>query len=620
MNKDLELHFEESVLDDAKHHDFDYLELPTSRKAFLLVSAVAFLIGGLVFGKLGFLNIFNKNFYEARASANVSREINLPIYRALIVDRFGEPLAKNKSSFSAFLNVAELLIGKSDLEAVIDNVTNILKLDKRELLDLIHSTDLEETNWVTLARNVSTEETIALKGLNNTAIRIVDDYERDYLDGPAFAHVIGYTGIGQGQAIVGRSGLEAQYDEAIRGLDGRYVFYEDALGKVIGEKIVSDPKPNEPLKIVIDGDFERYFYERLKSGLASLGRNSGAGLAINPKNGEILALVSLPSFDSNIFVDRSRSDERKKILDDENEPLFNRAIAGAYSPGSAIKPLVALGALKEGVINPESRIYSRGSLEIPNPYDQESPSVFLDWKPHGWVDVHSALARSSNIYFYLVGGGLSRSVERDGLVDGNYHDRGLGIERLNKYWRHFGFGELTGIDLPSETPGFLPSAEEKQSRTGDIWRLGDTYNVSIGQGDLLVNPLQLLSFIASIGNGGKIYKPFIKNGTPPAVLVDYSDLREAIQEVQQGLEDAVSKSYGSSHLLADLPFSVAGKTGTPQIANRAKINAFFAGYAPADDPEIAILVLVENAREGSLNTLPIAKDIFRWYYEHRLQK
>lgn len=618
MKKDSELHFEESVLDDTQHHDFDYLELPTSRKAFLLVTGLVVIISSLVLGKIGFLNIFNRNFYEARASANISREINLPIYRALILDRFHEALAKNKSSFSAFLNVTELLIEKSDLEAVIDNAVNILKLDKSELLNLIREIDLEKTNWVTLARNITNEETIALKGLNNNAIRIVDDYQREYIDGSVFAHVIGYTGIGQGQSIVGKSGLEAQYDEMVRGTDGRYIFYQDALGKVVGEKIISEPEPSESLQVTIDADLQRYFYQRLKSGLEILGRDSGAGLAINPKTGEILAMVSLPSFDSNIFVDRSRSDERRQILDDKNEPLFNRTIAGAYSPGSAIKPLVALGALKEGVINPEAQIYSRGSLEIPNAYDPEHPSVFLDWKPHGWVDVHSALARSSNVYFYLVGGGLPQDIERNELVRGNYHDRGLGISKLNEYWRYFGFGKKTGVDLPSEVSGFLPDAEEKQSRTGDIWRLGDTYNVSIGQGDFLVNPLQLLAFIASVGNGGKIYKPFLKKGTPHEVLVDYSSLSSELREVQQGLEDAVSKSYGSSHSLASLPFLVAGKTGTPQIANRAKINAFFAGYAPAHDPDIAILVLVENAREGSLNALPIAKDIFRWYYENRL--
>ena len=270
------------------------------------------------------------------------------------------------------------------------------------------------------------------------------------------------------------------------------------------------------------------------------------------------------------------------------------------------------------MIGPEKQIFSAGFIDIPNPYFPDQPSRFLDWKAHGWVDLRSALARSSNIYFYAVGGGL-------GDV------RGLGIGKLNEYWRKFGFGVKTGIDLDAENIGFLPNPEEKEARKKDIWRIGDTYNVSIGQGDLLVTPIQLINQIAGIANDGIMYQPHlmekiampdgrIAEENQPKIINDFSGMHDLIVEVRKGMADAVAKPYGTAQLLSNLPFSVGAKTGSAQIANNTRTNAFFAGYAPAENPEIAILVLIENAREGSLNAVPVGKDVLEWYYYNRLLK
>jgi len=209
-------------------------------------------------------------------------------------------------------------------------------------------------------------------------------------------------------------------------------------------------------------------------------------------------------------------------------------------------------------------------------------------------------------------------VPRSDLVSGNFAASGIGIQTMKQYWQMLGFGEKTGIDLPFERESFLPDPANKEERTGISWRLGDTYNISIGQGDLMVTPLQLLNFIASVGNGGKIYQPFLAKGALPEVMHDYSEWSRELEVVQRGLQEAVSSPLGSSFFLRDLPMTVAGKTGTPQIANKQFVNAFFAGYAPAEKPEIALIVGIERAREGSLNALPIVKDAFRWYYEHRI--
>ena len=278
-------------------------------------------------------------------------------------------------------------------------------------------------------------------------------------------------------------------------------------------------------------------------------------------------------------------------------------------------------------MDPKKQIYSAGYIEMPNPYFPDQPSRFLDWRAHGWVDLYSALARSSNVYFYSVGGG--------------YGDiKGLGIEKLREYWKEFGLGSKTGIDIDAESDGFLPSSEEKEKRTGDIWRIGDTYNVSIGQGDLLLTPIQLINHIASLANGGKFYKPYLvqtiknKNGeavkeNQPEIFKNFSYFDEYIKEVQKGMEDAVSKSYGTAHLVAELPVKVAAKTGSAQVANNTKTNAFFVGYLPAEalakvgaplDKQIAILVLIENAREGSLNAVPVGKDVLEWYFYNRLAR
>lgn len=617
------LDFNEVVFDDVVYSDLDYLELPTSRQAFLLVAGCAILVAGVIFGRVVFLNFFNGGFYKARASANIGREISLPVFRAVIEDRFGQPLVENTSSFSVALNLGQLIRDKEKLQPAIAELAAILEVQESDLNDLIARADLDKSNWLAAARNITPQQAIAVKGLNQDFIQIVNDYRRVYPHGPTFANLIGYTGVGSDNSVIGKSGLELQYNDLLKGQEGKYTLYEDAQGTILSQKIISESKPSPPLRMTIDAEFQKYFYNRLREALRSLNRESGVGIAMNPQTGEILAMVSLPSFDNNAFVDASRNSERKEFLTSRAKPLFNRAISGLYSPGSTIKPLVALSALHEGVVDSKSQIFSAGYLKIPNPYQPDQPSFFLDWKKHGWVDVGTALARSSNVYFYLLGGGLPQGVPETDLVSGKFVLNGLGIGKLHDYWQQFNLGSKTGIDLPFEGRGFLPSPEEKETRTKQAWRLGDTYNVSIGQGDLQVTPLQLLSFIASVGNGGKIYRPFINKNLAPQTLTDYSAWQNEIKAVQYGLEQGVQDPAGSSHLLNSLPFKVAGKTGTPQTANNVKMNAFFSGYGPVEDPrgpQIAILVFIENAVEGSLNALPVAKDVFQWYYDNRIQK
>lgn len=630
---------EESVLDDLAK-DFDLLEMPLSEKAFKLVGLVFFLVIFGVIGRLIFIGTWQGDFYHNRALVNAGQVIKIPAERGIIDDRFGEPLVDNLPVIRVRLKIPELLkLSGEKREKTIKNISAIIEMPEKEISDLINEVDLEKKNSVILKDQITEAQAEKLKVFDLNLIQVEKNYKRQYIEPDFFSHIVGYTGLVSKtdlaenssfslNDIIGKSGLENYYDKELRGVDGEIIYYRNAKGEIIESKFLQNSQTGYNIKTTIDADFQRYFYKRLKDGLAAMGRDNGAGIALNPQTGEILSLVSIPSFDNNNIT--------SSVLNDQRKPLFNRTISGLYSPGSTIKPLVALAALNEGVVNVQTEIFSRGYIEIPNPYFPDQPSIFVDWKPHGWVDLYSALARSSNIYFYTLGAGLPEN--EIGLIIGQLRKNGLGIEKLNEYWAKFGFNKKTGIDLAAETSGFLPSPLIKK-QNNQQWRLGDTYNVSIGQGDLLITPIELINYIAAIANGGKMQKPFIAQKiisgnenvfyeAQPAVLNDYSDLYSFIKEIQKGMIDAVAKPYGTAYLLNDLPVKVAAKTGTAQIEGNKKINAFFVGYLPDEalaktgvplDKQIAILVLIENAEEGSLNAVPVAKDVFNWYYYNRIK-
>ena len=495
---------------------------------------------------------------------------------------------------------------------------------------------------IVLKEGLSQSQLIEIQSLGLPSLVVQKGFERHYADGPVFSSVLGYTGrvnandiikdpnIG-GEEFIGKAGVEAFYDSLLRGEPGIITKTRDAKGSVIGDGEKSEPRIGQSLRLTIDSGLQGYFYRRLKDGLMSLGRRSGIGLAMDPQSGEVLALVNFPDFDNNIMGGPGNNDKKKDILLSPDKPLFNRAVSGFYNPGSTIKPFVAVAALKEKIISPSREIFSPGYIDIPNPYDPSRPTRYLDWRYQGNVNVHSAIAQSSNVYFYTVGGGAGEI-------------NGLGISKLGEWWKKFGFGKATGIDLPGESEGFLPSVEWKEKRTGKPWLLGDTYNVSIGQGDLLLSPLQLLSYIGAISNGGFIYKPVINiESDHPQTSADLAYLEPEMGEVRKGMRETVTSPLGTAYLLHDLSFPVAAKTGTAQVQGGAQENAIFVGYAPAyidplrqsaseartpagkpatedEKPQIAILVLIENSREGSLNTVPIAKDVLNWYYWNRIRK
>lgn len=603
MARNKEIHFDEAIADSIAS-DKKIKEEPIKSVIFKAVWIITILFSSIGVIRVFSLSIIQGDYYSKRALANVRQEIPIIAPRGLITDRFGKPLVENKAILSVVIRVEEMIKAGEESE-VLKAVGEIFGLNREELLKSFANYDFEKSADFLIAQDISLNQAIAIKSLNLRSLNVADDYKRQY-QSPAFAHIIGYVGKTSKDDLsarkdltaydsVGRAGLEAYYDDLLRGKNGKKLIYRNIYGKIEKIEEAEDKKIGGELTTTVDAEFQQYFYNRLLDGLRSLGRNSGVGLALNPKNGEVLALSSMPSFDGNNV---------SEYLSNPYEPLFNRAVAGVYNPGSTIKPIHATAALREGVIVPKGQIFSAGFIEIPNPFDPSHPSRFLDWRPHGWVDLYSAIARSSNVYFYEVVGGFE-------------DQRGVGVGKIIEYWKKFGFDKKTGIDLPGESTGFLPNPEEKEKRTKTIWRIGDTYNIAIGQGDIAVTPLELINAVIAIGTG-RAMRPHLVSGPENQVILDLSEFEPQFKEVRKGMEDTVSKPYGTANKLSDLPFRIAAKTGSAQTANNTKINALFVGLAPAHDPQIAILILIENAREGSLNTIPIAKDVLGWYYENRI--
>ncbi len=588
----------------------DLMEVPVEARVFRAFFAliVGFLAIELV--QTVYLTLARHDFYTSRAQVNISDEQVVLAPRGIIYDRNHEPLVENVASMDVFLAPRFLPAAPEERAQALASIADTLKIDRDTFAQKFAGKDWSVRARVALAENIPRDVAVDLLSRPIPGLSVVPSFRREHRTLFAFSHVIGYTGLtDEGDLArreeltvedqVGRAGLEAYYDSTLRGVNGREVTFRDAQGNVREGQKIAAPTAGKDISTSIDGAFQEFFYGRLAQALRELNRTVGVGLAMDPQNGEILALVGIPSFDSNRIVD---------ALNDAGEPFFNRAIAGLYNPGSTIKPLVATAALAEKVIDPAKQIFSKGYIEIPNPYHPESPSRFVDWKPNGWVNLADALAKSSNIYFYEVGGGFEDQV-------------GLGIARLKEWWTRFGLGALTGVDLTGEEKGFLPDPAWKEETRGEPWRVGDTYNVAIGQGDFSVTPLALLNYVNAVANGGILYRPHIVLAdTTSTVIADLQPLiGDALPFVREGMRQAVRAPYGTAHALAELPFPISAKTGTAQIEDNAKMNAFFVGFAPSEAPRLSLLILVENAVQGSLNTVPVARDVFMWYYNHRMR-
>lgn len=439
---------------------------------------------------------------------------------------------------------------------------------------------------------------------------------RRYISLPGLAHVEGFVrypkadsnGTWWREEYAGISGVELAFNSILSGQNGSTMVETDARGQVMRENMIAPPKNGSDVKLSIDADVQSTLYSLLSRHAREQNFSGGASVIMDVRSGEILALTSFPEYDNTAFTEGNTSVVRATFRD-QRTPLLNRAVAGAYTPGSIVKPIFAAAALNENLIRPDKQILSTGFISVPNPYDALHPTLFRDWTVHGLVDMRTALAVSSDEYFYTIGGGYGSQA-------------GLGVARLDEYARKFGLGSTTGIALQGEVSGVIPTPAWKEQVFGaeDPWRIGDTYHTAIGQYGFQTTPIQAVRFIAAVANGGKLLTPqILASSTPEYTNVGIPDsyleiVREGMRlAVTSTRKDATVKSLniGGIHL--------AAKTGTAQTGlHNESMNSWSVGFWPVENPHYAYATVLEKAPAGTLSgAAPAMLPFFEWLIQNK---
>jgi len=627
--RDIEPH--EILLDKlAKQKEEDWgvsdkkVNVPLLEKTLRGFLFVLFLTMLVLFLKTFQLQVIKGETFSSLASANHFIIKSIESGRGVIYDRNLKQLVFNIPQFDLIYEKGNNQLGE-DNQALIE-VSRILEKNYEELKNKIaSSTD----SLVYVARDLEREKLIILqtKIKDLTGFKIRKTSTRDYMEGEVFAHLIGYMGKIQKQELeassdfysildyVGRDGLENYYEEVLRKNPGEMMIERDALGNILSQEIASLPKSGNNLVLWLDSDLQKKVKEVLENKLDEIGSKKGMVVALDPKTGGVLSLVSFPSFDNNVFS-KGDSEAIRKLLKDSDEPLFNRAISGRYVTGSTIKPLMALAGLEEEIILPDENIYCTGKIEVQDYWDPDRVWAYEDLRSHGYTDMRKALAESCNVYFYRLGGGYEEQ-------------EGLGPTRIKEYLELFGWGEKTGIDLPGEATGFIPDKEWKKKAWGQGWWDGDTYYLSIGQSYLLITPMEVVTSFLPIANSGRLLKPqivqkiinsetneVIEEIQPQIIKEDFVDINN-IKVVREGMRQAVTgynSPYASAVLLSSLPVSAAAKTGTAETPRENLYHNWITVFAPYDDPEIVLTIMIEDVEGVRAATLPAAYEILNWYF------
>jgi penicillin-binding protein 2 len=577
----------------------------------IALCAFVLLFALIIAGRLFYLQIIGHGFYTTLSEQNIVNIIPITPKRGLIYDRNGILLAKNVPVFSLMIvpgRVKHLNETVKELEKILTITPEQLTIFQRNLHQYHRFSPIPLIAKLT--------EVEAAKFYVNQyrfpGVSVTPHLLREYILGETFSNVIGYVAritredmenldhdnyVASGN--IGKTGIEKQYEALLRGTPGSEEVEINARGEVVRTLKKTLPTPGENLYLTIDSRLQQ-FTEK------ALGDDAGVVIAINPNNGEILAMVSNPSFDPNPFVTGISTKEYQALLNAPNHPLYNRAIRGLYSPGSTIKPFYAIAALDSGQINKDTSIVDHGQFQVPN-----TKHVFHDWKlnGHGIVNVTKALAVSCDTFFYNLA-------------------QNMGIYKMDQILLRFGFGVATGIDFPGELSGVVPSPEWKRKVKGLPWYSGDAINAGIGQGTLLVTPLQLVVATAALATHGMRLKPYLvlKQDDPSGLAPIILNNENVWETVTEGMQDVLRKPYGTANGVGkNLSYAVAAKTGTAQVfGNRTRSeekselnipkllrnNHLFIAYAPVDHPQIALVVIVEHNAKAN----QVAREVLDFYF------
>lgn len=562
---------------------------------------------GLLTLRLWQLQVRDGPRYLELSQDNRTRSILLHPARGLIYDRNGKLLANNVPSFNLYVELKDV----KDREALIQKLVEYLEIDASEVSETIRTRGSRTRKKLKGGLTLREAALIESHRLDLPGVVVQPEFQRNNPQGPYAAHVIGYVGevserqmskkgfegLRQG-SIVGQYGVEHEYDYLLRGQAGSKLIEVDALGHEKRTISVDKPQAGHDLYLTIDFDLQQLAEELL-------GVEAGAIVALDPKTGETLALASRPSFDPNALSRGLSSKVWQNILQDTRHPLTNRAIQGLYPPGSTFKIIMAAAALETNAVDISDTIQCGGRFRF-------GRRTYRDWKAsgHGTVNLHKAMTHSCDVYFYKMG-------------------HRLGIETIAKYSRLFGLGKKTGIDLPSERPGIVPSAEWKKKARGEPWYPGETISVSIGQGFVTVTPIQMAQVIATISNNGVAHQPQLIRGvrrrntgqieTWPKPQATRLGLNPTFVEgIQRSLASVVSE--GTARRANSPLVTVAGKTGTSQVValrtdkekdipKKFRDHAWFVSYAPFENPQIAVAVLAEHSGHGGSAAAPLAREL-----------
>ncbi|HEY8516938.1 MAG TPA: penicillin-binding protein 2 [Candidatus Binatia bacterium] len=593
-------------------------EAPNEMRRRLLFSGLG--VVGL-FSALGLrlykLQIGEGEMWRSLSENNRIRLQRIAATRGLIYDRNGEPLVDNRPSF----DVVVVPEDTPNLAETIQRVAEFLKADGINVKALIQAARARPPyEGLIIKRDVDWEHVVMLEThqLELPGVSLDVGPLRTYPYGSVASHLLGYVGevsadeLGKYPGyrmgdLIGKFGAEKSWESRLRGIPGGQQIEVDALGRKL--RVLSRVPQTQGNNMILTIDRRlQAFTEQLME------PHDGAVVVLRPDSGEILALVSKPSFDPNVFARGIKREEWRELSNNKTRPLNNRAIQGQYPPGSTFKIVTAAAALEEGAVTPFTRIFCGGGYHFAN-------RTYRCWKKggHGSVDLHRALVESCDVYFYQVG-------------------QRLGVDTIAEYAHRFGLGMTTGITLDHEKPGLIPTSEWKKARFGEPWFAGETLSVAIGQGYVLATPLQMANVIATVANGGTRYKPhFVKRIESPAgevvetiepEVLGTTNLRKStLLQIREALRDVVNARNGTGKKAKLDTIQVGGKTGTSQVfkmgkqtkthhlAKHLRDHAWFVAFAPVDAPEIAMAVLIEHAGGGGgAMAAPIAHDVADFYF------
>jgi len=617
-NKESESLDVEELFLDINAEDDQNMEVSFDSKNLKIIKKLFFFVLLIFILQVFYLQILKGSEYSKISENNYKRVVAVKSLRGIFYDRNQIQIIFNVPIFDLVIIPNDFYKNSNNLDEKISELSIITEKSESEIKEKLKKANSLSYQPFLIIENIEKDRALIIeeqiKKLDGVSLE--KNSIRNYVDGKYISNVVGYSGRISEKELekypdyyltdtVGKNGLELFYEPWLRGEYGREEIEVNSFGREIKTIRKESSKSGNNLVLNIDIELQKKIYNELLAMTEKLDTEAGASVVvINPKNGEVLALVNYPSYDNNLFAKGISSSEYNQLINDKKNPLFDRSIAGEYPPGSTFKMVVGAAALQENIISPTRVIIDKGVIYV-------GSYSFLGWKALGQVDLIEAIAQSSNIYFYTVGGGYG------GI-------KGLGVEKIKEYSNLFGFGNISGIDLPGEKNGLIPDEQWKRDIKDEMWYIGDTYHISIGQGDVLTTPLQIANYVTVIANGGKLFQPqivdkiidsegnIIEDIQPKIIRENFID-EENLEWIQKGMRENVISGSGIS--LASLPVEVAGKTGTAQYFGNQKTHAWYVAYAPYDNPEIAMAIIVEGGGEGHTAAVPVAKEVLKWYFE-----